>query len=83
LQQTCPGCEFLEVFRQVRVWNRKSAGRARVGMVCGAGAGYKECECECECGAGVDKNFNPRRTLVFISELIILKVCGCWWKGQI
>jgi len=27
--------EFLEVLGQVRVWNRKSAGRARVGMVCG------------------------------------------------
>jgi len=28
--------EFLEVFGQLRVGDRKSAGRARVGMVCGA-----------------------------------------------
>jgi len=33
--KTCPMHEFLEVLGQVRVWNRKSAGRARVGMVCG------------------------------------------------
>jgi len=37
--ETCPSCEFLVVFGQVRVWDRKSAGRAQVGMVCGAGAG--------------------------------------------
>jgi len=57
--KTCPSCEFLVVFGQVRVWDRKSAGRARVGMVCGAGTGWK-----CA-GAGRDwtKNFNPRRTL--------------------
>jgi len=58
--KTCPSCEFLVVFGQVRVWDRKSAGRARVGMVCGAGTGWK-----CA-GAGREwtKNFNPRRTLV-------------------
>jgi len=34
------GDEFLVVFfRQARNWHRKSAGGARVGMVCGAGAG--------------------------------------------
>jgi len=34
------GDEFLVVFfRQARDWYRKSAGEARVGMVCGAGAG--------------------------------------------
>jgi len=37
----CPSYEFLAVFGQVRVWDRKSAGRARVVMVCGAGAGWK------------------------------------------
>jgi len=34
------GDEFLVVFfRQARDWHRRSAERARVGMVCGAGAG--------------------------------------------
>jgi len=33
--------EFFVVFRQVRVWDRKSAGRARDGMVCGVGADTK------------------------------------------
>ena len=37
--KTCPSYEFLVVFGQLRIWERKSAGRARVGMVCGAGAG--------------------------------------------
>jgi len=37
--KTCPSCEFLVVFGQVRVWDQKvRGGRARVGMVCGAGA---------------------------------------------
>jgi len=35
----CPSYEFFVVFGQVRVWDRKSAGRARVRVVCGAGAG--------------------------------------------
>ena len=34
------GDEFLvDFFRQARDWHRRSAGGARVGMVCGAGAG--------------------------------------------
>jgi len=37
--KTCPSYEFLVVFRQVQVWDRRSAGQVRVGMVCGAGAG--------------------------------------------
>jgi len=37
--KTCPSYEFLVVSGQVLVCDRKSAGRARVGMVCGAGAG--------------------------------------------
>jgi len=37
--KTCPSCEFLVTFGHVRVWDRKSAGRARVGMTCGAGVG--------------------------------------------
>jgi len=40
-QKLNPSYEFLEVFGQVRIWDRKSAGRARVGMVCGAGADTK------------------------------------------
>jgi len=39
--KTCSSYEFLVVFVQVRVWDRKSAVRARVGMDCGAVAGYK------------------------------------------
>jgi len=35
--KTCPSCEFLVVFGQLRLQDRKSA--VRVGMVCGAGAG--------------------------------------------
>jgi len=34
---TCPSYEFLVVFRQLRVWDQKSAGQVGVGMVCGAG----------------------------------------------
>jgi len=37
--KTGPSYTFLVVFGQVRVWDRKSEGRALVGMVCGAGAG--------------------------------------------
>jgi len=39
--KTCSSYEFLVVFGQVWVLDRKSAVRARVGMVCGAGAGWK------------------------------------------
>jgi len=35
--KTCPSYVFLVVFKQVRVWDRKSAERARVGMASGAG----------------------------------------------
>jgi len=31
-QKTCPSYEFLIVFRQVQVWERKSAVRTRVGL---------------------------------------------------
>jgi len=37
--KTCPNYAFLVIFVQVQVWDQKSSGRARVGMVCGAGAG--------------------------------------------
>jgi len=37
--KTCHSYEFLVLFGQVRVWDRKSAGRGRVEMACGAGAG--------------------------------------------
>jgi len=46
-----PSYELLVVFGLERVWDRKSAGRARVGMVCGAGAGLN-------C-AGADTKFKP------------------------
>jgi len=35
--KTCPSYEFLVVFGQVRVWDQKNVGRARVEMVCGVG----------------------------------------------
>jgi len=79
--KTCPSYEFLVVFGQVRVWDQKSAGRVRVGMVCGAGAdnvsqtstgagqgGFKFCWW----GAGADKNFNLRRTLVSMLCMFLL-----------
>jgi len=55
---------FLVVFGQVRVRDRKSAERAQVGMVCGAGAGkISQTHAEgfkfCECGAGAVKKFQP------------------------
>jgi len=37
--KTCPSYEFLVVFGQVRVWDRKSVGQAQVGIACGVGAG--------------------------------------------
>jgi len=37
--KTFPANEFLVIFGLVRVWDRKIAGRARAGIVCGAGAG--------------------------------------------
>jgi len=58
--KSCPSYDFLVVFGQVRVWDRKSAGRA--GMVCGVGAGRDR-----------TKNFNPCRTLVHIS--VNTKLC--------
>jgi len=74
--KTCSSYEFLVVFVQVRVWDRKSAVRARVGMVCGGGCRLQVCGCgkkfSNSCGAGLNfagagrartKNFNPRRTL--------------------
>jgi len=36
-KKTCPSDKFLVVFRQVQVWDRRSAGQTRVGMVCGRG----------------------------------------------
>jgi len=52
--KTCPSYEFLVVFGQVRVWDRKSGGRARVGMVCGAGAAKIF-----QTPAGADTKFQP------------------------
>jgi len=46
--KTCPSYEFLVVFGQVRVWDRKSAGRVRVGSVRG-GSGQ---DFSNSCGAG-------------------------------
>jgi len=73
--KTCPSYEFLVVFGQVRVSDRKSAGRARVGMVCraeqvrvrsvrvrgGSGQNFSN-SCGFKfwgCGAGADKKFQP------------------------
>ena len=39
--KTFPSYKLLVVFRQVRVWDQKSAGRAQVGMDCGVGEGQK------------------------------------------
>jgi len=36
-KKSCPSYEFLVVFGQVLVWDRKSARRARFGMACGGG----------------------------------------------
>jgi len=33
--KTCPSSEVLVAFGQMRVWDGRSAGQARVGMVCG------------------------------------------------
>jgi len=53
--------DFLVVFRQVPVWDRRSAGRARVGMVCGAGVGKIS---QTPAGAGKERTkFSPRRGL--------------------
>ena len=64
--KTCPSYEFLVVFGQVRVWDRKSAGRARVGMVCGTervqAKFLKLLRVRGEfkfCGAGADTKFQP------------------------
>jgi len=37
--KTCRSYAFSVIFGQMRVWDRKSAGWARVGMFCGTGAG--------------------------------------------
>jgi len=70
--KTCPSYEFLVVFGQVRVWDRKSAGRGGCELeVCGAGAGkisqIPAVRGEFNfAGAGRERtqNFNSRRTLV-------------------
>jgi len=46
-KKTCPSYELLVVFGQVRVWDLKSVGRARVGFKF------------CGCGVGADKKFQP------------------------
>jgi len=79
LRRTCPSYEFLVVFGQVWVWDRKSAGRARVEMVCGTvrvrrvrGGRGKIFSNFCGCEAGLNfsgagrkrtKYFNLCRTL--------------------
>ena len=65
--KTCPSYEFLVAFGQVRVWDRKSAGRARIGMVCGAGAGWKWA------GAGRVR----AKFLKFLRVRGEFKFCGC------
>jgi len=62
--KTCPSCEFLVVFRQVQIWDRKSVGQVLVGMVCGVGwvgsvQGGSGQDFSNSCGAGADKKFQP------------------------
>ena len=73
--KTCPSYEFLVIFRQVWVWDWKSAGREQVGMVCGVGAGCAGKISQTPLGAGLNfagarwewtQNFNPHRTLTAI-----------------
>jgi len=68
--KTYPSYEFLVVFGQVRVWDRKSAGRVRVGMVCGGvwvqGGWGQNISNSCGARQVRTQNFNPRRTLLII-----------------
>jgi len=68
--KSCPSYEFLVVFGQVRVCDRKSAGRVQIGLVCGAGwVQVKSVQARggsgedfwnsCRCGAGAHKKFQP------------------------
>jgi len=91
--KTCPSYEFLAVFGQVRVWDRKSAVRARVGILCGAGAGAGKISQTlagaerggfkfCGCGAGADTKFQPMQDSVASHHQLIrqaheLNVCIC------
>jgi len=73
--KSCPCCTFVVVYGQLRVYDRKSAGRMRVGLFCGAGrvrvvsvgvrglSGHDFWN-SCGCGAVADKKFNPCRTLI-------------------
>ena len=65
--KTCPSCAFFVVFGQLRVQDRKSAVRVRVGMVCWAGVGWK-----CA-GAGLERV----RFLKFLRVRGGFKFCGC------
>jgi len=55
--KTCCSYEFLVVFGQVWVWDRKSAGRARAKFLklLRVRGGFKFCGC----GAGADRKFQP------------------------
>jgi len=75
-KKTYASYEFLVVFGEVRVWDRKSAGRARVGMVCGAGA-VKISQTPAGAGRERTQNFNPRRTLIATSVAIVIEDLTC------
>jgi len=62
--KTCPSYEFSVVFGQLRVWDRKSAGRGGLEVRgCGAGAG-KISQIPAGAGrGGRGQKINPRRTL--------------------
>ena len=66
--KTCPSCEFLVFFGKLRVYDRKNAGRVRVGSVQG-GSG-QDFSNSCGCGQEQTKNFNPRRTPVAIRRVV-------------
>jgi len=83
--KTCPSYEFLVVFGQVRVWDRKSTGRARVGMVCRAGC-RQNFSNSYECGAGLnfagaDRKFQPTQdsTIYIFSLPVCIAFVFCFY----
>jgi len=73
--KTCPSYEFLVVFAQVRVWDRKSVGRGGhgLGWPVARGGCRENFSNSCRYVAGLNfagqertQNFNPCRTLLFI-----------------
>ena len=57
--KTRPSYEFLVVFGQVRVWDRKSVGRVLARSVWVRGGSGQDFSNTCGFGAGEDKKFQP------------------------